>query len=328
MLAQTAALGVGAAGAWWLREQVAFPAPQPVFAPGAGDGGWTSFLGGPQLVAVAATAGGGALGALVDSGAQTSVIDRAAAARLGVAAGAPLPLLAYGVTGAPQIGRAAVADVALGALSLPRLHLAVLDLSPIVQATDGRVELVIGQDVLRRVAVDIDFPQARLALRPVGARPAGTALSALSARLQGRELVARVQVEGHGVEAVVDTGSSSALALSERAARTAGLLDAGRPARTETGVTFGGAGADRLVTADSLILPGRRPLRDVTVQVFPTPAGLGHVPDALLGVGAFLRDRVLLDLSRGELWFVGRRAAAVSLSRGEPRPAPRSASSP
>ena len=81
------------------------------------------------------------------------------------------------------------------------------------------------------------------------------------------------------------------------------------------GVTFGGAGADRLVTADSLVLAGRRPLRGVSVQVFPTPTGLGRVPDALLGVGAFLRDRVVLDLGRGELWFVGGRAAAVSLSR-------------
>ena len=63
--------------------------------------------------------GVGVAGALVDSGAQTSVIDRTAAARLGVEMGAPLPLLAYGVTGAPQVGRAAVTDVVLEGLSLP-----------------------------------------------------------------------------------------------------------------------------------------------------------------------------------------------------------------
>ena len=64
----------------------------------------------------------------------------------------------------------------------------------------------------------------------------------------------------------------------------------------------------------SLSVAGARPLRDVAVQVFPTPNALGQVPDALLGVGAFLGDRVLLDLGRGELAFVGGRAAAVSLS--------------
>ena len=315
LLAQTAALAAGAAGAWWLRREVAFPAPQAVFDPDAADGGWTAFLGGPQLVAVGAAVGGAAIGALVDSGAQTSVIDRAAAARLGVPAGALLPLLAYGVTGAPQVGHAAVADVALGGLSLPGLHLAVLDLQPIVQATGRLVELVIGQDVLRRAAVDIDFPRGRLAFHPSGARPSGVALSALPARLHGHELLAGVGVEGHALEAVVDTGSSSALALSERAARAAGLLDAGRTVRTEIGVTFGGAGSDRLVTVESLSLAGRRPLRGVAVQVFPTPSGLGQAPDALLGVGAFLRDRVLLDLARGEFWFVGGRSAAVSLAR-------------
>lgn len=315
VLAQTAALAVGAAGAWWLRREVAFPAPQAVFDPDAASGGWTAFLGGPQLVSVAATIGGLAVGALVDSGAQTSVIDRAAAARLGVRAGALLPLLAYGVTGAPQVGHAAIADVTLGGVFLPRLHMAVLDLQPIVQATDRLVELVIGQDVLRRVAVDIDFPQGRLALRPSGARPSGAALSALPTRLRGHELVARVAVEGRALEAVVDTGSSSALALSERAARAAGLLAPGRVVRTETGVTFGGAGTDRLVTVDSLTLAGRRPLRHAAVQVFPTPSGLGQAPDALLGVGALLRDRVLLDLGRGELWFVDGAGAAISLSR-------------
>ena len=148
-------------------------------------------------------------------------------------------------------------DVALQGLSLPRLHLAVLDLTPIVQATEGQVELVIGQDVLRRLAVDLDFPQARLALRPSGERPPGVDLRAAPARLHGRELTTEVAVEGRTVSAVVDTGSSAALALSEREARAAGLLAPGRPSRMETGGDLrrrgraaGGAGA--------LALGGRR----------------------------------------------------------------------
>lgn len=311
-LAQLGALGLGAAGVWWLRDQVVFPTPRLRFGRGVEGSGWLSFLG-PDLVAVQASSGSQPIGALIDSGAQTSVLDRAAAARLGVTPGAPIPMLAYGVTGAPQMGRGGVLDVELGALTLPHLHVALLDLGPIAQATGGRVELVLGQDLLRQVAADLDFPNGRLALRPADA-PSPGALRPLAARLRGRELMTSVSVEGHRLEAVVDTGSSAALSMSEAAARAAGLLAPGRRSILQPGVTFGGASAYRVVTVDSFSWAGEPPLHDVAVQVFPTPAASLLAPDALLGVGALQAGRLVLRLGAGELAAIGPRSAAVGLS--------------
>ena len=310
ILAQGAALVAGAAGVWWLREEVLWPAPHPAFAPGAGGSGWLPFLDGPELVAVAATVNGQPIGALIDSGAQSSVIDRAAAARLGVETGAPLPMIAYGVTGAPQVGRAATLDVALGALSLPKMRVAMLDIGPLVAATGRRVELVIGQDVLREVVLDLDLPARRLALRPPGPPPAG--LRPVSSRLHGRELLARVAVDGYALEAVVDTGSSSPLALSEHVAQAAGLLAPGRRVRLEEGVTFGGAARNRVVVAHSLSLAGQTPLRCAPVQIYPD-AGAGALPDGLVGVGVLREFRVWLDLGRGALALAPARSQRGSI---------------
>ena len=312
-LAQLAALGLGAAGMWWLRDQVVFPTPRPRFTRGAQGSGWLPFLA-PGLVSVQAQVAGLPIGALIDSGAQTSVLDRAAAERLGVAPGAPIPMLAYGVTGGPQVGRGGVLDVALGALVLPRLHVALLDLGPIAEATGGRVELVLGQDLLRQVAADLDFPAGRLALRPLDA-PSPGALRPLPARRRGRELMTWVRVEGHALEAVVDTGSSAALSLSEAAARTAGLLAAGRRSILQPGVTFGGASAYRVVVAESFSWAGEPPMSEVAVQVFPTPAASALAPDALLGVGALQSRRLMLRLGAGELAVVSPETDAAGLSR-------------
>ncbi|MBE7217092.1 MAG: retroviral-like aspartic protease family protein [Caulobacteraceae bacterium] len=312
-LTQLAAVVAGGAAVWWLRDQVVFPTPRPRFTLGDQGSGWLSFLG-PGLVAVPALAAGQAVGALIDSGAQTSVLDRAAAERLGVTPGAPIPMLAYGVTGGPQMGRSGAVDVALGALALPGLHVALLDLAPIVEATDGRVELVLGQDLLRRVVADLDFPNGRLALRPPDA-PSPGALSPLPTRMRGRELTAPVMLEGHALQAVVDTGSSAALAVSEAAARAAGLLAPGRSSVVQPGVTFGGASAYRVVTAARFSWAGQPALSDVPVQVFHTPAASALAPDALLGVGAMQARRLSLRLGAGELDVVGPAAAAVGLTR-------------
>lgn len=315
MLAQTGALLAGAAGVWWLRDKVVWPAPHPQFAGGGATSGWLPFLAGPQLVVTLAEANGHSLGALIDSGAQSSVIDRGAAERLGVQGGAPIPMLAYGVTGKPQIGRGATLSVRLGALSLPALRTAVLDLSPIVQATGGRVELVLGQDVLRRVVAEIDFPRRRLAMFAPGAAPATPGLSPAPAALRGHELTTPVTVEGYRLDAVVDTGSSAPLALSEGAARAAGLLT-GRPVRVEDGVTFGGASRNRVVIARSIRFAGRAQITGAPVQIYPDGAH-GALPAGLLGVGALSPFRVRLDLGAGALALAAENAGSENGAPGD-----------
>lgn len=306
LLTQLGLFGAAGAGVWWLKREVVFPSPRAVF-PGPDGSGWLPFALPEPLTAVRAGLSGlkavpggvHPVGALIDSGAQTSVLDARMAARLGVEPGPPLPLLAYGVSGRPQVGRAARLDVALGGLRLPGLRVALLDLGPIVEATGGAAALVLGQDVLRQAVLDVDFPNRRLALRPPGFAPVPDGGAPTAARLHGGELLTAVTVEGTAPSwAVVDTGSSAALALSERAAAAAGLLD-GRTASWSAGVTFGGASRSRTVRAARVAF-GDVSLEDVAVQIYAAGA-TGALPDGLLGAGALDRLRVRLDLSRGAL---------------------------
>lgn len=316
LLGQAGVLAVAGGGLWLLRERVLWPAPRPVFD-GGGGSGWLDLAPGVSVPVVDAQVNGEPVRALVDSGAQASVIDRGMAERLGLVGGLAVPMIAIGVSGGPQTGRSARADVRLGGLSLPRMPAAALDLSPLgaLRGSGAPVSLVIGQDVLRTVVLDLDLPHERIAFHPPATHAPPAELAAVPARTRGRELWTDVVVEGVALEVAVDTGLSSALALSEDLARSTGLLAPGRPVRRTRSVTLGGESYGREVLADTLELGGRT-LRRAPVSVYARgPASL--IPAGLLGSGAFRRARAVLDLGRGRLLL----APAGVVLRLEPRPA-------
>src|SRR5690606_8159610 len=97
--------------------------------------GWMPYAARAATPTVRVRVAGREVAALVDSGAQYSVIDRALVASL-TQAGADLPafeipMVAFGVGGQPQVGRGVTLDVGIGPLSLNRLRAAVLDLGPL-----------------------------------------------------------------------------------------------------------------------------------------------------------------------------------------------------
>ena len=218
---------------------------------------------------VDATVNGRPVRALVDSGAQYSVIDAAFAAHLGLPGAFAAPMIAYGVGGKPQLGRGVSLDVAVGALALPALRAAVLDLGPISGAVGLSVPFVLGQDLLSEVLADIDFPGRRIRfVQPKACRPR-PAPSPSRRAAEGRALLAQVRVEGAPLEPVLDTGASSALVLAHDVAEEAGLLS-GREVRPARSMVLGGVASGRMVTVSTLAFGGEV-LRDVPVHV-PAPA--------------------------------------------------------
>ncbi len=302
ILSRTLGFAAAAGGLWLLRDKVIWPAPRPAFTPGGEGGGWLPLEPDILVPMVEATVNGRRVRALVDSGAQASVVDRAFAESLGALSAMSVPMMAFGVSGKPQAGRAAVVDVRLGAMALPRLHVAALDLGPLAPlrgGSDTPAALVIGQDVLRTLRLELDFPEGRLAFRPPGSAAAET--TPVPARKDGDELVVDVIVEGYATPAVVDTGLSAALALSEELAAAAGLLGPDRSIRTTRSVTLGGSAPGREVLADTLSFGGRT-LHHASVAVYARPT-VSLIPRALLGSGALRRSRALLDLGAGRLWL-------------------------
>ena len=315
LLRQAGVLAVAGGGLWLLRDRVLWPAPRPAFAPGKGGGsGWLDLAPGVAVPVVDAMVNGERVRALVDSGAQATVVDKELAQRLKLTDALSAPMIAFGVSGGPQTGRGARLEVTLGELTLPGLHAAALDLSPLgaLRGFGPPVALVIGQDVLRTVLLDLDLPHDRLAFHPRegGREPPG--LRAVPARSRGREQWTHVVVEGLALEVAVDTGLSSALALSEDLARQAGLLAEGRPVRRTRSVTLGGASDGREVLAETLELGGHT-LRRAPVAVYPRGRA-SLIPEGLLGSGAFRRTRALLDLGAGRL-LVGSPGVELRLER-------------
>ena len=299
MLLKTGALALLGAGLWRLRDRIFWPDPKAAFFGAAKSSGGLAFSSrAHRVVIVDATVNGEPVRALIDSGAQSSVIDRSLADRLDAPAGFGAPVVALGMSGQPQMGRSAVVDVRLGELMLKGLHPAVLELGAIASASGLPFRLILGQDMLRQVVADFDFPRERLWLhRREGYVPPPSAVAA-QARLRGRELVVPVMIDGAPLEVVVDTGASGALSVSSDVAEALGLLR-GRAVSWGRSISFGGLSRTQVVEVDSFSFAGRD-YRGVPVHVYTAPAK-GLIPDGLLGVGLLENYRVILDQAKGVL---------------------------
>lgn len=301
LLLRVAALGGAVAGGVWLRDRVVWRTPDVRVA----DAGWSAWdFPQTDVPTVSAVIGGRTVRALIDSGAEYSAIDKAFAAALGLKSAFNMPLIAYGVGGAPQMGRGATLSMTAGGLEISGLHAAILDLGPVADPDGLATPLILGQDVLGEAMMELDQSSPRRAARrlrflPPGAAIDTSALVSVEARRHDRALKTAVVVEGVVIDALVDTGSSSALALSEARAKDAGLAD-GRPSEASSSLVLGGAMAARNLRVASLTAAGAE-LGRTEVSVFATPRLLGF-PSALLGTGAFRGRRVVLDVGGGRIF--------------------------
>jgi predicted aspartyl protease len=260
--------------------------------------------------------GGEEIRAVVDSGAQYSAIDTALAERLALPAATPIPMVAFGVSGGPSLTRAVRLDAELDGFALGGLRAATLSLHPLSRLTRQPFSLLLGRDFLRAVIFEVDFPAARAAAYARDAwRPPPDA-QAVPARRKSEALMVDIQVEAAPpVEVMLDTGATGAVALSEAAARAAGLMD-GRPLRTGESVTLGGVSEDGVAIAQEVVFAGHR-LHNVPVQIY-RPAAHAPIPDGLLGLGVLARHHVVLDLRLGRLFLIGGDAFSVRIAPPPP----------
>lgn len=304
LFGQLGSLALVGGAAWLFRDQILWRAPEVRFTGAEPSSGWLPFASRRSHAAtVRIGVDGRMVRALVDSGAQYSVIDEAFAAELGLPGAFAAPLIAYGVAGRPQLGRAVSLNVQIGNLALPQLRAAVLDLGPIANAPGLRAPVVIGQDVLNELVADIDFPARRLRFVDPGAYAHPDGAVAAPARRKGRALLAEVVVEGARLEPTLDTGASSPLVLASDVAEKAGLLN-GRAVRPASSLVLGGVAAGRMVTVETLAFGGEV-LRNVPVHIYERQPMPGF-PSGLLGVGALRRFRAVLDHAGGRLHLVRR----------------------
>jgi predicted aspartyl protease len=299
LLIRTAGLASVLGGAWWAREHLLWPRPQLAFAE---DGAtpWLPYARRGPAPTVAVRLGGRQVVALIDSGAQYSVIDRALFAELPDTGRSlfDMPLVAYGVGGGAQVGRGTALDIELAGLTVKGLRAAILDLGPLASREGLGTPLIIGQDLLAEAVLALDPARrhSRLVMREAFVRPAD--LAEAPVKRSGRALTAEVTVEGTPIEAVLDTGASSLLGLNRETAARVGLLD-GRPQTTGVHLVLGGSARTAIVEARTVTFADHL-YRRVPVGVFDQPP-LPNFPGGLVGMEAFTGRRVAMDLGAGTL---------------------------
>ena len=299
LLIRFAGLAAIGGGAWWARETLIWPAPKLTFADGHATP-WIPYARRATVPTVRVRIAGREIVALIDSGAQYSVIDRAFADGLPEQGRAlfDIPLVAYGVGGGSQVGRGTTLDLDLPGMAIKGLRAAMLDLGPLAAAAGLRTPLIIGRDVLEHVVLAMDPARrhVRLVARDAFVRPPD--LASADVRMAGGAMVAAVTVEGADVDAVVDTGASSMLAMDRESATAAGLLD-GRPQQSGVSLVLGGAMRALIIEARTVTFADHL-YRRVPVGVFEQPP-LPNFPGALVGMDAFVGRRAALDLGSGTL---------------------------
>ena len=297
-LIRAAAAAAAVGGGLWLKEHVIWRRPTLRF-PDGGTSGWLVFaIADAATPTVRVRIAGREVTALIDSGAQYSVIDRGLVATLGLTRFFDMPMVAYGVGGQPQVGRGVTLDLMIGTLAVSDLRAAILDLGPLAAEAGLGAPLVLGQDLLGEAVLDLDMKRRRARLVDPDVHVVSPALRAVAVKRSGTALTTEVTVEGAVIRAVVDTGFSALIALSQGAAETAGLLD-GRVETAGSSIVLGGVARARVIEARTVTF-GDDLWRSAPTPVFGD-SPLPNYPDALLGMAAFEGRDVSLDLGRGRL---------------------------
>jgi predicted aspartyl protease len=286
-------------GALWAREHLLWPEPRLAFGP---DGAtpWMRYARRTTAPTIPVTIGGRSVLALIDSGAQYSVIDRNLFEALppGGRSLFDMPLVAYGVGGGAQMGRGTTLAVDLPGLTITGLRAAILNLGPLASEEGLRTPLILGQDVLGEAVLALDPARRHIRLVRRDAFVLPPDLAPTPVRRSGTALIAELTVEGTVIEAIIDTGASSMLGLSKEAARLAGLLD-GRPASEGVSLVLGGDLRSTIVEARTVTFADHL-YRRVPVGIFEQPP-LPNFPGGLVGMEAFAGRRAALDLGRGAM---------------------------
>ncbi|MEO5494146.1 MAG: aspartyl protease family protein [Sphingomonas sp.] len=275
------------------------PAPLPdrmVLAPDA-EAQWVPFELTPgNQIRFRMTIDGRAATALLDTGFSQSVISRrwAKDAGLRITEGG----VGLGIGGSVAIGQVNGRSLVIGGLTRTGGRLGVLDLPDSATGNSTAIDVVIGGDLLRQYALDVDFAQRRFRLLPSGRLPFAGQSAPLSIR--GQLYISEMRVgETRLRPMIVDTGDGATIAMSAEAWAS---LGATRPATTTT-VSFSVAGPVQSELAVlSEVAVGDAALRQAETLIEASGGFSARMGSSgRIGTGFLQRFRVLLDPGAGRM---------------------------
>ncbi len=274
-----------------------------VFAPGAASTGWIDFefFDGNRIYFNARINGRETV-VLLDSGAETTFLDKGFAASLGLKPQGGMATVGTG--GSDTAGLVGGVTVEIGALKLADLTVATLDLAPIGKRIGHPLPVVLGNEVFNELVVDIDFEHHRLAFRDPGVftPPAGAA--EVPARLVDGIRAVPVSVEGRApVSFDFDLGNGSPLLVFPAYWQKEKLLE-GRPHSAALGGAIGGIHPETVATVRSMTFAG---VTFADVPTVFTPEGPSAVDTSHtlgnVGLPILARFHLITDYPHDRLWL-------------------------
>jgi hypothetical protein len=288
--------GFGSVAAALLASS-SFLAPAPALA-GAASGcaseTWHAFdIDRDRHIRVPVTIDGVDFSAVLDSGASRSVMDRAAADRLGLTLRPGY--VARGLTDSVSGLMSDATIVRIGDIALP-LSLGVIDLGSLSRAASRPIDLVLGREIFEHGVVDIDFGKGRIRFGNHCSVDDGRVI-ALPLKIKDGMFSVAAAVEGRGAaDFLLDLGSAVSVYVSPSYALESRILEGKRVA---TGMTVGMEGLDvsLLSTVASFDFAGLA-LKNVPIAV---PARWTQPVAGVIGLPVLARFRVQIDAARGEI---------------------------
>ncbi|MDP3459737.1 MAG: aspartyl protease family protein [Hyphomonas sp.] len=245
---------------------------------------------------IAAEINGQPIEALLDSGAEMTLLDAAAAARLGLGTAGSADVRGSGAA-TEEVTFAEGLQTRAAGITLENQMAAVLDLTDISARVVGEpVAAILGREIFdaARFYLDIETGAFRTANDTT---LDGAVRLPLTDAMGIKQVPVRIEGQPESL-ADFDLGNGSRVLISEAFARRAGLLEPARITGTESGGGIGGAVTRQLVTLETLEIAGQT-LRNVEAAIDPSP----DAPDANVGVSVLRRFDMLIDFPGGAVWL-------------------------
>lgn len=233
--------------------------------------------------------------ALLDSGAELSLIDVEFAALTGLAAFGHAEARGTGA-GTSDVQFAEGVRIDAAGLTLAEQVVAIMDLSDISKRLAGSpLTLILGREVFDAGLWHLDINNAALRSLAPHDLPKSGALTLTDAHgIKQLDIL----IDGVPVKADFDLGNGSEVLLSQEFAEQAGLLKPDKILGTKEGGGVGGAITRTLVRVDTLEIGGHV-LSDVTAAVSPQSDGA----QANIGVSVLRHFNWLIDFPGNRVWM-------------------------
>ncbi len=259
---------------------------------------------GSRLI-VDARINGHSVRALLDSAAESTLIDRKAAASLQVSGGTAVT--GQG-SGAENFEAAQVEGVSLEAfgLTLKDQTVAVVDLSDVGRRLLGHpLDVVLGREIFDAARLRIDIDGKRITVIGADSKPAPRGVELTLVTEKGIETLP-VRIEDHEtVRATFDLGNGSETLIGSKLADKMHLLSDGRPTRLSAGGGLGGELQRKVVTLRTLDIAGQR-LTDLPAAIDTRPSA----SDVNIGIAVLRHFLITTDFARHVVWLEPRAAGS------------------